>query len=146
MKYPATFTREPEGIVVAFRDLPEAITQGDDEDDAMVMARDVLRETMGVYLSEKRPVPLPSKARRGEQLVELPPSVAAKVFLMNEMLAQDVAPSELARRMGTTRQEVNRLTDLEHSTKIDRIADAISALGKHLELGIGNDQSLFAQP
>jgi len=135
MKYPAIFTPAEEGgFVITFRDIPEAITQGDDEAEALFMARDVLREAMGVYFDEKRAVPAPSKAQKGEHLIDLPLSVAAKVHLLNAMLAQEVAPSELARRLGTTRQEVNRLTDLEHATKIDRIAEAMSAMGRELDL------------
>jgi antitoxin HicB len=67
-------------------------------------------------------------------MVELPVSVAAKVLLLNEMLRQKVRPIELARRIGTTKQEVNRLTNLRHATKIDRIDTAMRALGKRLIL------------
>lgn len=136
MKYPATFTQEAVGITVTFRDIPEAITQGDDEADALFMAKDVLLASMEVYFDEKRQVPLPSKARRGERLVPLPVSVAAKVLLLNEMLAQSIIPSELARRMATTRQAVDRLINLKHPTKIDSIEDAMSALGRELELSV----------
>jgi len=136
MQYPATFTAESGGFVVTFRDLPEAITQGDTEADAMFMARDVLAATMAVYFDEKRTVPRPSPAKRGERLVDLPISIAAKVLLLNRMLEEKVGPSELARRMNTTPQEVNRLINLNHTTKIDRIEDALNALGKHLELSI----------
>jgi antitoxin HicB len=143
MKYPALFMPAAEGgYVVTFRDIPEAITQGDSDEEAMEMARDVLREAMGVYFSEKRSVPMPSKPKRGEMLVDLPPSVASKVLLLNEMLRQEIAPSELARRLGTTRQEVNRLTDLDHPTKIDRIAEAVASMGKSLELTIQDPQPL----
>jgi len=135
MKYPAIFTPAEEGgFVITFRDIPEAITQGDDEAEALFMARDVLREAISIYFDDKRTVPAPSKAQKGERLIDLPLSVAAKVHLLNAMLAQEVAPSELARRLGTTRQEVNRLTDLEHATKIDRIAEAMTAMGRELDL------------
>jgi antitoxin HicB len=135
MQYPATFTPAAEGgYVITFRDIPEAITQGDDEADAMFQARDVLAMAMGVYFDEKRSVPRPSAAKRGERLVDLPVSVSAKVLLLNQMLAERVGPSELARRMHTTPQEVNRLIDLAHTSKIDRIQQALNALGKRLEL------------
>jgi antitoxin HicB len=119
---------------VTFRDIPEAITQGDDEAEAQAMASDVLLAAMEVYFDEKRQVPLPSKPHKGERMVSLPASVSAKVLLLNEMLAQAVTPSELARRLDTTRQEVNRLIDLGHATKIDRIEEALSALGRQLDL------------
>ena len=38
----------------------------------------------------------------------------------------------MARRIGATKQEVNRLTNLHHPTKIDRIDAALRALGKRL--------------
>ena len=41
---------------------------------------------------------------------------------------------EKARRIGATRQEVNRLTNLKHATKIDCIDAALRALGKRLYL------------
>ncbi len=136
MKYPATFTPETGGFVVTFRDIPEAITQGDDEADAVFMATDVLQCAIGVYFDEKRPVPAPSNPKKGERLIALPASVAAKVLLLNEMLKQHIQPVELARRLDTTRQEVNRLIDLRHTTKIDRIAEALASLGRHLELQV----------
>lgn len=137
MKYPASFTPDPDGgYVVTFRDIPEAITQGDDDDEAMFMARDVLREAMGIYFDEKRPVPMPSQAQRDERLVDLPISVAAKVLLLNEMLTQKVNASELGRRLGASPQTAARLTDLEHATKIDQIDAALQALGKRLAVSL----------
>ncbi len=136
MKYPATFTTDDGGFVVTFRDIPEAITQGDDEVEALAMAKDVLISAMTVYFDEKRQVPAPSAPQPGDRLIALPASIAVKVLLLNEMLAQDVIPSELARRMGTNRQEVHRLIDLSHTTRIDRIEDAMSALGRDLELSV----------
>ncbi len=70
----------------------------------------------------------------GSSVVELPASLTAKVLLLNEMLRQKIRPAELARRIGTTPQEINRLTDIRHTTKIDRIDAALRALGKRLVL------------
>jgi len=98
------------------------------------MARGALELAMEFYFEDNRPVPMPSLPKRGQAVVELAPSVAAKVLLLNEMIRQDVRPAELARRIGSTRQEVNRLTDIKHPTKIDRIDVALRALGKRLIL------------
>jgi antitoxin HicB len=138
MKFPAIFTPDTEagGYVVTFRDIPEAITQGDDDADAMTMAEDALLSSIEFYLENKRQVPAPSKARSGERLVNLPAGISAKVLLLNEMLAQGVGPSELARRMGTIPQNVNRLVDVRHSSKLESIEQAIAALGKHLEVSL----------
>ncbi len=135
MRYPAHFEPAPEGgFVVTFRDIPEAITQGDTEAEAMEMAEDVLYSAMEFYFEDKRSVPLPSAAKRGERLIDLPASVAAKVLLLNEMLAQHVTSSELARRLHTTPQTMNRVIDLGHVTKIDMLDKAMQALGKRFEI------------
>lgn len=135
MQYPARFEPAPEGgFVATFRDIPEAITQGDTEAEAMGMAEDALVTAMAFYFDDRRPVPSPSAPAPEEKLVALPPSVTAKVLLLNEMLAQRVTPSELARRLGTRPQDVNRLTDLNHATKIDTIAKAMACLGRRIEV------------
>jgi antitoxin HicB len=74
MRYPARFEPAPEGgYIVRFRDIPEAITQGETEEEAMDMAADVLSSALDFYREDERPAPLPTKARKGEILIELPP-------------------------------------------------------------------------
>lgn len=135
MKYPATFAPAEEGgFVVTFRDIPEAITQGDDEAEALAEAQDALVTAMDFYFEDSRQVPAPSKARAGERLVALPLSVSAKVLLLNAMIERQVGPSQLARLMGIKPQEVNRIIDLSHNTKIDTVAEAMAALGGELDV------------
>jgi antitoxin HicB len=135
MEFPAKLQKEPEGgYTVTFPDIPEAITCGESIDDALYHAKDALESAMEFHFEGGRPVPAPSKLKRGQRMIALPPSIAAKVLLLNEMLRLKVRPIELARRMGTTKQEVNRLTNLKHATKIDRIDEALRALGKRLQL------------
>ncbi|WP_342705163.1 type II toxin-antitoxin system HicB family antitoxin [Burkholderia arboris] len=136
LRYPALIEPDEDGFMVSFRDIPEALTGGKTVEEAREMAADALLTSMDFYFEDKRPVPSPSKAKKGEELVALPASVSAKVLLLNEMLAQGVTPSELARRMGTRPQDVNRIMDLGHTTKIDTIADAFEAIGRHLELSV----------
>jgi antitoxin HicB len=138
VRYPVRLKAAEEGgYVVTFPDIPEAITQGEDRDDAMHHAADALETALDFYFEDRRRVPLPSKPKRGQAVVELLPSVAAKVLLLNEMLRQKVRPSELARRMDTTPQEVNRITNIRHTTRIDRVDTALRALGKRLLIRVG---------
>jgi antitoxin HicB len=133
MRYPVRLKAAEEGgYIVTFPDIPEAITQGEDVEDALRRGADALESALDFYFEDRRPVPAPSKPKRGQRLIELPPSIAAKVLLLNEMLRQKVRPAELARRLGTTPQEVNRLTNIRHTTRIDRVDAALRALGKRL--------------
>jgi antitoxin HicB len=136
LRYPAVFEPDGDGFVVTFRDIPEAITQGDTLDEARSMAADALLTAMDFYFEDKRPVPAPSKEKKGEELIALPASVSAKILLLNELLAQGIGSSELARRLGTSPQAVNRIVDLKHSTKIDTISEALEALGRHLKITV----------
>lgn len=136
--YPVTLTPDEitGGFTVTFVDIPEAITQGDTEAEALAAAKDALESALDFYFEDKRTVPLPSQAKRGQHVVELPASLSAKVLLLNEMITQSVRPAELARRLNTTPQEVNRLTNVRHTTRIDGIAAALKAMGKHLDMRV----------
>jgi len=125
---------EEGGFVVTFPDIPEAITQGESVEDALVHASDALASALDFYIEDGNPVPTPSKPKRGQYMVELPASYTAKILLLQEMAAQKVRPAELARRLKVTPQEVTRLIDPRHKTRIDGIAGALKALGKTLEI------------
>ncbi len=136
LAYPVKLERDRKsgGFVVSFPDIPEAITQGETIEEALSMAEDALETALDFYFDDRRPVPMPSKPKRGQRLVSLPLSVEAKVLLLNEMVKQRVRPAELARRLRTTPQAVNRLVNLRYVSKIDGIAGAMAALGKSLEI------------
>ena len=136
MQYPANIEPDGKFFLVNFPDFPEAITQGDDIEDALRHGADVLESVIDGYFEEGIPIPAPSKPKRGQRAVELPASYAAKILLLNEMAAQKVRPSELARRLKMTRSEVTRLIDWRHTTKIDSIAGALKALGKTMEIRV----------
>lgn len=134
MRYPADIRPDGKFLLVTFPDIPEAITQGKDLDEALMQGADALETALDFYFEAGRAIPAPSKPKRGQYMVELPASVAAKVLLLNEMLAQKVRPAQLARRLQVKPQEVTRLIDLNHTTKIDAIAAALKALGKTMEI------------
>lgn len=137
-RYPVKLTADKTdgGYVVTFPDIPEAITQGDTKEEALAHAKDALETALDFYFDEKRSIPAPSAPRRGQPVVELPASLAAKVLLLNEMVRQGVRPADLARRLKTTPQEINRLTNIRHTTRIDGIESALRVLGKTLEVRV----------
>ena len=133
--YPVTVKHDEDGgFVATFKDIPEAITQGETEAQTLAAARDALETALDFYFEDNRAVPLPSKAKLRQPVVELPASLSAKILLLNEMIQQHVRPAELARRLKTTPQEVNRLTNVQHTSRIDGIAAALKALGKRLDM------------
>ena len=77
---------------MTFRDIPEAITQGETVEGALVMAKDALETVMEFYFEDKRCVPVPSKPKCGQHTIELPASLSAKIWLLYEMVAQNMRP------------------------------------------------------
>ncbi len=135
MFYPVRITRQDVGnYAVRFPDIPEALTLGDTEEEALRHAVDALETALDFYFDQGRLVPMPSAPKRGHKLVELPASISAKVLLFNELVEQKVRPADLAKRLSIPRQHVTRLLDPRHATKIDNIACALKALGKNLEI------------
>jgi antitoxin HicB len=139
MRYPIKLRRDGEHFLVTFPDIPEAITQGETQEEALEQAMDALETALDFYFDAGRIVPEPSPLKKKQPFVELPVSISAKVLLLNEMLRQKVRPAELARRLKTTPQEVNRLVNIRHTSKIDGIASALKALGKTLQVTAMSD-------
>jgi antitoxin HicB len=133
-KYPVNFTQNDtdQGYVLTCDDIPAVIAYGNTVSEALDAGKESLEAAIESYLEDKKLVPVPSKTKRGQHGIELPTSLAAKVLLLNEMIAQNVRPAELARMLNTTPQEVNRLTNVRHTTRIDGITAALQALGKQL--------------
>jgi antitoxin HicB len=135
--YPVHLEKDTNGAwLVTFPDIPEAASVGDDEDEALLNAIDALESAIEIYFDEKREVPAPSKARRGQRTVRLPALVTAKVLLANEMIRQGVRKAELARRLELHMPQIDRLLDPRHSSKLDTIERAFEKLGKHLYVSV----------
>jgi antitoxin HicB len=136
--YPARFERgdKPGILVVTFRDVPEAITQGKGENDAVWQAADCLEEAIAARIDDGRDIPRPSKATRAERLVPVPAPMAAKAALYLAMREADVTNVQLARKLGCDEREVRRMLDPRHPTKLPRIKQALEVLGKRLVIGV----------
>lgn len=132
MHYPVTITRDGNTYKVNFPDIPEALTGGDTYEEALSEAHDALVTAFEFYFEAERIIPAPSPAKGNQELVSVPASVWAKVLVLNEMVSQQLTKSALARRMGTRKQEVQRIVNLGHSTKIDTLSLALEAMGKRL--------------
>ena len=124
------------GVVVTFPDLPEAITQGDDDADARAMAEEVLGLALLARL--RRGEPLPEPKARGGDLVEIgvTPTVAAKLAVVEAFRASGLTQAELAARLGKDPREVRRILDPNHATKLPALDAALKAMGRRLVMGV----------
>ena len=132
--YPTKFERGDKlrVFVVTFRDVPEAITQGCGEKDALCQAADCLEEAMAGRIADGREIPNASRAARGERMIPLPAPMAAKAALYLAMTEAGMSNVQLARKLGCEEREVRRMLDPRHPTKLPRIEEALEVLGKRL--------------
>ena len=138
--YPATIRRDGDTFVVLFPDLPYTHTNGKSREDALAYAPDALQLGISTLMEKGLDIPAPGKPHgRNPVLVGLPSIVAAaKVELYTAMRAAGVRKAELARRMGIHKQQVERLMDMDHASRIEQLEAAFAALRMRLVVEIRN--------
>jgi antitoxin HicB len=124
------------GFVVTFPDVPEAITQGEDRDEALLYAVDALETALSFYVDDRRPLPVPRKAKRGQAVVRPNILETAKLAIYAAMLEQGVKKSELARRLGWHMPQVDRLLDLNHASRMEHLESAARSLGREMRISV----------
>lgn len=136
--YPIKLTRDRKdgGYVVASRDIPEAITQGETLEDALTEAEGALQAAIEGRIEDGMEIPAPSAAKRGERMVSTPVTTALKAAVYVAMREQNVSKSELARRMHIHEKEARRMLDPGHPTKVPTLERALAALGRRAEIAV----------
>ena len=138
--YPAELLPEDGGqFTVRFPDLPEAITFGEDHDDAVVEAADCLEEAIAGRITDGLELPRPSRIKGGQVAVSLSGSMAAKAALCLSLREAGITRRELALRLGVDEREVRRMLDPRHPTKLPRIEQALAVLGKRLIVSLDTE-------
>lgn len=134
--YPVTLANDGDTVLATFVDVPEAITFGADEAEALLNAVDALEAGLSFYVDGRKPLPVPSKARRGQKTVRPCALECAKLGVYQAMMDQGIRKAELARRLGWHMPQVDRLFDLNHASKMEQIEAAANVLGKQIEVRV----------
>jgi antitoxin HicB len=115
---------EAGGFVITFPDFGYGATQGETEEEAMDMGRELLRLTIGDFIRARRP--LPAAVRRRGRAIDLDAA----------FVESGLKKAEFARRTGIPKMHVDRLFSLEHRSLFDQIEAAFAALGKRRALTV----------
>jgi antitoxin HicB len=136
--YPAVFRPAEEGgFVVTFPDFEWGGTQGETDAEAYEMAQDLLQLLLGQSIRKHEDIPRPGRIRgKWVHGVSLPALAEAKVELYRIMRESGIRKTELARRMGQPKQQIERLLSLQHASRLDQIEAAFAALRKRLTIEI----------
>ena len=134
--YPVTLTPDDGNVLVTFADVPEAITFGADEGEALLNAIDALGTGLSFYVDARKPLPAVSQPTAGQKTVRPSGLECAKLGVYQAMTDQGIKKAELARRLGWHMPQVDRLFDLRHASRLDQIEAAAHALGRHVDIRI----------
>ena len=128
--FPCKLRRDEDGrYAVRFRDLPEALTDGANREEALAEAEDCLAAALVGYMAEGRDLPRPSPRGRGAYLVAPAPTIALKAAVYTRARERGVTAAELARALGVDHKEARRILDPRHATKLERLENALAAMG-----------------
>ena len=119
-----------------FRDLPEASGRGRGRADALARAEGALEKALWLRIRKGDAIPRPSPPKRGEAMVAVTPSTAAKIAFISAFAASAMSQSELARRLGLNHREVQRMLDPARKIKIDRLNTALHLLGRRIVIEV----------
>lgn len=138
--FPVRIRREADGsgFTATFRDVPEAITFGRTAGEAVARAGDALETALSFYVADRQPLPRATAAKRGERLVPLSALGMAKAALYETMREQGIGKAALARRLDCHLPQIDRLLDFSHSSKLEQVEAAVSALGKRLIVSVAD--------
>ena len=131
--YPIILTPDDGTVLMTFPDVPEAITFGVNEEEALIRAVDALETAFSFYIDDRKPLPVPS-VQPGLPTVCPSALESIKLAVYSEMLVQGIRKAELARRLGWIAPQVDRLFDLSHASRLDQLEAAAKALGRHIDM------------
>jgi len=134
--YPLSLTPDEDGgFVVEFPGLPFGVTQGDNLAEAMANAEDVLVVVVATLIEDGALVPEPLDGDF-RYYVRLPEHVALKLAFYRAFGAAGINKAELGRRLHWGTQQVARLFDARHMTRVDHLFTALRALGMRMSFDL----------
>ena len=138
LSYPIELADDDGTVLATSRDFPELTTFGDDRDEAMARAVDALEEAIAARIHRREDIPVPSP---GDNCATLPTLTAIKVMLYQGMRETGMGKAQLARKLGWHLPQIDRVLDVNHRSRLDRMDAALRAIGRRLEVTVKDDAS-----
>lgn len=139
--YPAvaSFDEESETYEISYRDFENIHAVAYTEDDIELEASDILHVGLEEFISSKMPIPTPSQAQPGDFIVYLPLISCLKIALHNAILETGIKKSDLARKMNLNSAQIERLIDINQTSKVDSLEQALYLLGYSISVSVNKE-------
>jgi antitoxin HicB len=135
--YRYTLQRQDNGWwLVRFPGIPEALTEGETQEDARANAVDCIIAALEGYMKDGRALPRPGAKQSGPNRAALPSLVTAKLAVYEAMRAHGWSKVRLAKELGMPENSVRRLLDLRHSSQMWTIDEALAKMDVELPIDL----------
>jgi antitoxin HicB len=122
--------------LVRFPEIPEALTEGETEEEARANASDCVVTALEGYTKAGRPIPRPSRPDLKLYRAVLPTLVAAKLAVYETMRDRGWSKLKLAKELGIPENSVRRLLNLRHSSHLWTIDAALAKMNAELSIDL----------
>ena len=137
--YPCEIKKgKDEKYLVTFPDFPEALTEGDTEEEATFNASEALSLTLEGRAEEGMPIPLPAQTEFGTMIY---PSSRVQAALLIRFSRKGRKIADIARSLGTSWPVVSHMEDLHHWTTLRQLDKTASILGKRLVISFEENRT-----
>jgi antitoxin HicB len=128
--YPVLIERTEAGDFVArIADMPEVLTGGDSEAEALAEVQDALEEAVLARLANGQDIPAPGSRAGAQAVALLPPIAAGRVLIDTKRRQEGWTKVELARRIGKDEKVARRILDGRGGVSMTTVLEALGALG-----------------
>jgi antitoxin HicB len=135
--YRYTLERQENGWwVVRFPRIPEALTEGETEQEARANALDCVIAALEGYMKAGKSMPREGAGHSGPDRAVLPSLVTAKLAVYETMRSRGWSKVRLAKELGMSENSVRRLLDLRHSSHMWIIDDALAKMNAELSIDL----------
>src|ERR1700719_2367139 len=141
MAFGYRYKREPQENgwwLVRFPGIPEALTEGETEEEARANARDCVISALEGYMKAGKPLPREGAEHSGPDRAVLPSLVTAKLAVYETMRTRGWSKLRLAKQLGMPENSVRRLLDLRHSSHMWIIDEALAKMNTELAIDLPN--------
>ena len=139
MQYLAKFMPDENAILVSFPDVPEAITGGADEVEAFKNAQEALELALLNHIALGEPLPketTKSIISDNSHIIYVSAQIQAKIGFISAFKQSGLTRVALAKKLGKAENEIRRMLDPYHVTKLPALEAGLLALGKRLVIGV----------
>ena len=135
--YRYTLERQENGWwLVRFPAIPEALTEGETEEEARANAVDCVIAALEGYMKAGKPLPKRGASHAGANRAVLPSLVTAKLAVYETMRTHGWSKVKLAKELGMPENSVRRLLNLRHESHMWIIDEALQKMNTELPIDL----------